>query len=405
MAAVAVIYLLALVVRPHTTHLASAYRLGLPRHVDADGVWYLDLTKSIAEKGSLHVYENISALKEEAAREGGKLFYSLGRDGRVYSAFPPGISLLAAPFYRIGGIPGVYILNAVLGVLTVYFIYKCTSLYVSHENAVKTATAFAFGTAVFTYSQVFYAEALSCFLISSSFHYLNSWLKNRGWKSITAAGLMAGALPITKPSLTLVCVAFTLTLVLKRDWKGLTLFIISTTPFATAFMAYNTMAYGSPFETSYSNRITIDGSTDVRYYDSTDKSRWSNNPLKSLTIRTILIILTQPIMLVSFTGVVKNRWHTEIKIAYATTLLVLTVYSFNINPIGLWCWSDRYFTPLIPFMAVPFAYTVEKKQLNRHLVWTLTYLSTYLTIISLNPASWHLFSQSKPAKWISVKAR
>jgi 4-amino-4-deoxy-L-arabinose transferase-like glycosyltransferase len=395
---VAFIYFTALFITPQSVDIKrSPNIIGVPRHVFGDGFYYIKLTKALAMRGELHVHENIKAL-EGWYRVCG---LSLGSDGRIYIAFSPGISLLATPFYIIGGIPMVYFLNALLGVLTVYFIYRCCMLFVSHETAVKTALVFAFCTTIFTYSQVFYAEALALFLAAASFFYLNLWVREKRWTSIVVSGLLAGALPMTKPTLALMAGVFAAWLAVERDWRGLILFTAAMIPLTTVFLAYNTIGFGGPFKTSYSRQIIVDENGDYTLRDLTDKSFWTGNAIKVFAGRIILIVITQPILIVSFTGLIRNYGVREVKIVLLASLLLLGVYSFRTNPLGVWCWSDRLFTPAIPLLSIPFALSVEKKQVREGVLGVLIYTSLYLTAMSLDTGSWDVFSQLPLTRWIT----
>ncbi|MFH1402889.1 MAG: glycosyltransferase family 39 protein [Candidatus Altiarchaeota archaeon] len=393
-----VLYITLMLITPQgSTHKRSSSTIGLPDNVFGDGIYYVHLTRAIAEKGRLSVYENVSEVGGWYVNTGG---YSMGRDGRIYIAFSPGFSLIALPFYIIGGMPAAYLMNVIIGLATIYFMYKTCRLFVDEDTAAKTALIFGFCTTIFTYSQAYYPDTLNSLLVIASFYHLTLWSKKGGQRNIIASGAIAGLTPLVRPTLLLVALAYFSVLCVRGRRLGAVMFAASMIPGLLLFMAYNTVAFGSPLSTSYSSQFVINNGGGVEFKDQVGLSAWGNNLVKAFTVRMILLCLTQPVILASIVGLIRERDSHDIRVIAATSMLMLLTYSMRGNPLGIWCWSDRLATGIIPLLSVPFAITMRKKQVAWGLLMVLTYASLYLTIMSLDTGSWYLFSQFPLVEWI-----
>ena len=385
------------------TQRKSLTTIGLPYHEFGDGLYYMLLTRSIAEDGRLYLFEDVNEFTDWLKIVGWHKTTgaSMGTAGRIYSVFPPGFSFFAVPFYMIGGIPLVYISNAILAILTIYYIYKLCSLYVKTENAVKTSIIFAFGTAILTYSQALYSETISGLLIAATTFHLIRGIKEKTLGDIILAGLPAGVLPLVKPTLGILTIIYIGFLAINKEKKMMLLFTIALIPFTIIFMAYNHVAFGNPFTTGYSNHIYIEDEIPIVRDIISGEKFWSNNFLKHFSGGLLLIILTQPALIIAYIGIIHNWKNKYVKFITITTMIFLASYSLRIDPLGLWAWSHRFFTPMIPLLSIPFALALEKKQVSENILGILVLISVILAIMSLDTGSWHLFTQFPLVTWIN----
>jgi len=351
--------------------------LGVPSHVFGDGFYHHLLAKSIAEKGVLYVAEKPADVLEYTKLRGG---FSLGKDGMVYITALPGISLLAAPFYRVFGIPGYYLLNALLGVVTCWFVYRTCRLHVNEDAAAKTTLFFGLGTIIFTYSQYFYSDILSCALLAGSFYHLL-----RGQPVIS--GLLAGLLLITKAPLALAAVVFCTYLFSKGGWRKHAFFAAGFALTAWTFFAYNILCFGGPFATGYGSELhVVDGVQNAINVNSLDY--WGKNPLKTVPLYTLVLVLTNPLLIVSAAGL--RRWGDVERVLAALFIVFALVYGVRSDGIGGWCWSWRFMLPMTALAALPAAKAVEERLVPDRWIWALFYLSVYLCLLSLAPVGWHI---------------
>ena len=371
-------------------------QFGLPKYVFGDGQYYILLTYTLLNQHRLYIYDGRGSIRNTLMESA----FSLGRDGRVYITFSPLYSVVLAPAYAIAGILGAYILNALIGVATCYFIYKTCRLFVSEESAVDTTLLFAFGTIIFTYSQVIYAEDMTALLTIASFYFAAKYEKDGGKPRLVCSGLLSGALLLAKPSLAIVPLSIAVYHAYKNRLKDMPFLVAPMALAALIYLGLNAASFGSPLKTGYSSEIIIRGAERTTV-DHGDARFWSNNPLRTAPLIILLLVATQPILAVSILGMIKNMRADETKYAALTTAVLLLALSLRYNPLGYWCWSTRLLTPVIPLLAIPFALAYEKKQVGGGVVLTLAVISVALTLFSLAPISWHLFTQLPITSWIT----
>jgi uncharacterized MAPEG superfamily protein len=261
---------------------------------------------------------------------------------------------------------------------------------------------FGLGSAVFTYTQIFFSEILSAALMAGAYYFL---LKDRlggGWKNLAFSGLLAGLLPLTKPTLIVASIVFLAYIIYKR---GLMVSLVFTSGFLltlSIFMAYNTVLFGSPIKTGYNSEVSIRdwGETVV---DLTGMGFWSNNPLKTVPLLTLILLFTQPIIMPSFYSMLKNK-QDYVGLIMVLYLVLAVTYGFRTDSIGGLCWSWRYMTPLVPLFAIPTALIYEEKTIPYTIFWIIFYVSLVFTIASLIPAVSHIQTTSMIVKLVQKGA-
>ncbi|MFH1055094.1 MAG: glycosyltransferase family 39 protein [Candidatus Altiarchaeota archaeon] len=364
-------------------HRKAEWWVGVPTSFYGDGQRYYQLTREIADNGRLNVFDDVSGLKNPIS-------LSRGVGGRVYITHSPGLSFLGVPFYILLREPGLYLLNVLLGWLTCVFIYYTCELYVTKDSAAKTTMFFGLGTMMFTYSEVFYADILSAALVSGSFYFMLRYSKLGGLRHMVYSGLLAGLMPLSKP--TLVSLAFVLALyaAYKRGFKAVGFFALGFILLGWVFIAYNMVCFGMPFMTGYNTTLqSLNG--ELTLIDHTSSYFWSNNLMKTVPLMVLILVMTQPIVLASVVGILKEKRDENSVVAISVVILLL-IYGRFFSPLGTWCWSVRYLLPALPLLALPFSFSYERELVPHYLVWALFYISLLLTILSLAPAVWHAFS-------------
>jgi len=362
-------------------HRKSTSLIGPPTLFYGDGYRYYQLTKTIVESGRLSVYDNISVIDHP-------IVLSSGVGGKIYIPFEPGLSFLAVPFYMLLGPAGLYLMNTLLGFLTCCIIFLTSRLYVSEKAASYTTLFFGLGSAILTYSEVFYSDILSAALVAGAFYLLLKHMKTGGRTEIISAGLLCGILPLTKPTLILVTLAFLAYVCYFRSVKSGALLLLGFTLTVWIYFAYNTFCFGSPLATGYDS-ITdvIDGRTVI--LDLNSPQYWRNNPIKTIPLLTAIMVFTSPVLLISAVGLIKTKSRESLLVVIIFAALALT-YGFRHDSIGGWCWGWRLMLPLVPLLALPAAHAIERKLLSERVLWIIFYLSLYLTLLSLAPVAWHV---------------
>lgn len=108
--------------------------------------------------------------------------------GKYYIYFPPGISLLALPLFKLGSIynlsqVGAYLTITIFAFLNIIFLYKISRkiLKLSFWSSILVPLIFAFGSTSWSYAGTLYQHHVSTFLIISSFYFVWKFRKHTRW--------------------------------------------------------------------------------------------------------------------------------------------------------------------------------------------------------------------------------
>ncbi len=163
---------------------------GVLRSGDAESM--LAVTESLVKRGAVDTPQMWWSIPVGTGR--------LGPDGRFYSKYGLGLSLLAAPLYwlalvvpRLGLVQTVLLLNPLLTALTAAVV----CLYVSELGyrpavAVTVALAFGLGTAAFVYAKYLFSEPLSALALLAGVWWLLRYRREGRVAWAVGAGLALG---------------------------------------------------------------------------------------------------------------------------------------------------------------------------------------------------------------------
>ncbi len=120
---------------------------------------YIAMADAMATRGDL-------AIQSDGGVEGApSLIYALsgyGSDGRVYPQYPAGYAFIAAPFYSIGGVAGLFFLNAVAGLAAIFLTHEIARrLYQDDEIALWSAGLLTAATYFPTYAFAIWPHMLT----------------------------------------------------------------------------------------------------------------------------------------------------------------------------------------------------------------------------------------------------
>ncbi|MBU0761585.1 MAG: glycosyltransferase family 39 protein [Candidatus Altiarchaeota archaeon] len=355
---------------------------GVSKYFRGDSYRYSQLAKALTE-GRLHIFDSVDEIDELSS-------LSLGVGDRVYIQQSPGISFVAAPFYLLFGDFGVYFASVLVGFLTCLNIYFLAGFFVSKRSASVTCLFFGLGTYLLTYSEYVFNDVLTAFLVSASLLYLIKYLRSNCKKSLFLSGLCGGLVSFAKPSVAVLPVLFLVYLYLKKGVHPAAYYTIFFILGLIPFFTYNSFCFGSPLQSSFNSVLDeVDGK--LYTVSLTGPMTWRNNPLNFITM-SIIFLLTQPITFLALIGLVK--WRDDIAYLVVASFLVLGgLYSIWFGSVGLLCWGWRHMTPLLPLLSIPAAVAYEKKLIPHNIVWILFYISVTVTVISLYPLTWHVFTK------------
>lgn len=142
-------------------------------------------TVALAENGSLSLSQ---PLAEAVYPDVGYI------DGRFYSFFAPGISILAVPFYKLGSIfnlaqVATFSVISLFALGTMFFLYKIGKdiFSLNTPTALLAPIIFAFGSTAWSYATTLYQHHLTTFFIISSFYAVWKYSKKTKWSYVWGA--------------------------------------------------------------------------------------------------------------------------------------------------------------------------------------------------------------------------
>jgi hypothetical protein len=280
-------------------------------------------------------------------------------------------------------------LTALLGFTACLFMYLTCRLYVGEEAASKTTFLFGSGTMLLTYSQFFYPDILCAALVMASFHYLLRWSRHGLGRDLAFAGLMAGFMPISKPSLIILPLAAS-SLLLLRGVRPSLIFAAAFSITGISFLLYNYACFSSPLASGYSSMLMSSGGV-LKVVDLTAREYWSNSVPMTAPATFLVFALANPLVLLSLWGAYRVR-RLEGLVALAPLPLLILLYAGNYNPLGLVSWGDRYLLPALPLLSLPFALAYESKRLPESAIIPVYCASLTLSLLALDPNVWVAFS-------------
>jgi hypothetical protein len=314
-----------------------------------------EVTKSIVERFELHIPEGSpTSIK--------------GVDGRTYSLYGLGWSILAVPFYTVGKIVGrhpenlVLLLNPLVGAATVTLVFLFSiALGYSRRSSLVVAIFYGFGTFAWPLSKQPFDHVVETFfvLLSVYFMYLHT-SKNAIMQLILSALCIGFAINTRLVSI----LALPALLVMmgagcgvsrrfadnsKVFFRKVVIFMLVLIPFAGLVLWYNYSRFGSIFETGFQ---LLAAKTGLDFFSGTP---FLTGLRGFLTSPGKGFFYYSPIAIFFFFTIVpfykKHRWP-----AIAFILLILSYLLFlsrNIYWHGDWAWGPRYLLAITPFIILP----------------------------------------------------
>jgi hypothetical protein len=326
--------------------LAIGLYYGSRLRVSGDEPHYLMMARSLWSEGDLDLRDNF-AREEWRADTPGPLAPHYGAprgDGRPYPAHSPGLPLLLAPVYAMGGrLACIVVLALAAAGLCVQIRSLALRTAPGHATGVM-AWAAAAGPPVLFYAFHIYTEVPSALALATS---LGLLLAAPGPVLAGVAGLLASVLPWLHVKMIPAAAALALVALLHLPRRSLLAFFAVAGAMAFAYVAYGYAVFGtwSPL---------------ARYGGLPDDAT-SGSPLRAvlglLFDRSFGLLPYAPVFLLGLAALFSRAWW-QAKDAASQTLVALAV----LVPVLSWrmwwggqCPPARFLVPLVPLLSVALA--------------------------------------------------
>jgi len=299
--------------------------------------------------------------------------------GHYYSFFPPGMSVIALPFYGLGLLVGhsqlvVYAVPVIFAIGTMILIYRfCKRIGVGESASLLSALSFGFATSAWGYSVTFYVHVLSAFFILLGVYIVTWKKKTLFWLCI--AWLIYGILLyLDFPNIfiylpvAILLSAGAVSVVLKGSVYRIAIrpkYFFAPLVFILAVILYgfyNYVHFGHPFYLSN----TIPRVRDLKISDYSVPENYKN-PGQSLNSRNLinglytfivssdrgLLIYAPTALLFVFGLSYFNEKHKTTKLLLVLIpIICLVLYSMFGDPWGGWAFGSRYMIAVMPELLI-----------------------------------------------------
>lgn len=297
-------------------------------------------------------------------------------NGKYFSIFTPGISLLSIPLYVLGKALGyqqhiTFLLNIIVQVINILLIAKLSTKFnLSFKKGLLSGLIFAFATNALTYSLTLAQHNVTAMFTLLAV--LNAINKKRSFKNNFVLGAIYGIagladIPnffILLPSMLYAFYTSLITEENKVYVKGVFYVVImglAFLPFAVGFGLYNKAQTNSYFDngqfigrSAYPAKELTQTPEEKEAESREPKTRhtplYTRDQMRNLYLLTISnergILFYSPIVLLGILGLFLayfDKRHTSIiSLITATVLITLALYSMHGDPWGGWAFSSRY---------------------------------------------------------------
>jgi len=291
-----------------------------------------------------------------------------GKDGRYYSYYGLGWSVLAVPFYMVGKFIGgrpeplVYLMQLLAGAVTVAVVFLfCISLGYSNRSSLFASIFYGFGSMAWPLAKQPFEHVVETLFVLLSVYFLYLFtLREKNTRLILSAVLLGIALNIRLTSLLVVPALFLIARVYcikkgspinskKKSIIQMVVYVTVLLPFISILLWYNYYRFGSIYETGFQ---LIASKTGIDFF--------SGTPLLTGLRGFLLspgkgIFYYSPVALLFFPAILPfYKKHSGIALGFLAIISSYLLFlSKNIYWHGDWSWGPRYLLVIIPFLIIP----------------------------------------------------
>lgn len=311
----------------------------------------------------------------------GEVLGAFGDNGEVYSKKGPAPAFLAVAFYfvlrlltflniQIGLLQGTLLWNGMITAWTAALLWLTARAFGYRERTgMWLALLFGLATIAWPYATMFFGEPMSAFALLLTFYGLYRWKRGGGWGFLLAGGIGAGLTiaTVTAHSVLVALLALYAAAILVERLRsralapaqavaGVAAFVAPIAVAGALLMLYNTMRFGSPFDTGYHFAEGEGFSTPIW------QGLWGLlfSPYRSLFLHTPLFVAS----IVGFLPFFRRNRAEAILIAELSAALI-GMYSMWWMWWGGYSWGPRFLVPLSPFWVLLLAPIIESLSFDR----------------------------------------
>jgi hypothetical protein len=324
-----------------------------------------------------------------------------GEDGRDYSLYGIGWSVLAVPFYILGkyfaGGPVAFVaaMSPVAGAATATVVFLfCVSLGYCTRSSLGVAMFYGLGTLAWPFAKQPMEHVFETFFILLTIYFLYLYLQqNQNLTSRLVFSAISFGIALNIRSISLLALpGLVLMFVIchrirsdfkkttRRLWKSVAIFGFVLFPFAILILWYNHYRFGSVYETGYQLMAVKSGLT---YFSGT----WILTGLRGLLISPGKgFFYYSPVAILFFFSIVPfYKRH----VGPATGFLFIIVsyllfFSTYLYWHGDWTWGPRFLLPITPLFIIPSAELLESnRKLVRKPMWFALVYPVFLLSLAI----------------------
>jgi|GEM_PF-4213896 len=328
----------------------------------ADEESYTYLSRFIAEEGRLDFKSDYPLTESDLHRAH---FSIVSEGGKIYSVFPPGYPLLAAPFYLLLGIEGMQIANIIFTALLTLVFYCFTKHFYPETKGFLWALTPIAATQLLNYSVSQWSHTSAALLILLAFH---SLFKDKP----ALAGIAIGLATITRYTAVIPLIFF-LPYQYTQNRKKIPQLLAGALVGVLPLLVYNTAAFGSPITSAMTILNAERGYTAFNLFQLpkalvTNLVHYTFFPGLEYPYFKSSLIETSPFLVFAALGAYM-LWNEKKQLRAETATILASVATFIIFISGTWSLGGqahnmRLLTDIIPL--ITFLAVIPILQLIRH---------------------------------------